>query len=777
MKSVFASILFLASILPSILSSTFDIQEHHHQTPTTYIVHVSSSEKPPIFHTHHNWYSSTLKSLPHSHLHRPNILYIYSRAASGFSARLTPIQADALSQVPAVLSVLPERIHHVHTTHTPTFLGLSDDTGIWPNSDYAEDVVVGVLDTGIWPESKSFSDEGFSPVPSFWKGECETGKDFNASSCNRKLIGATFFCKGYEAAIGRAINETEESRSPRDTEGHGSHTASTAAGVQVDDAEMFGYAAGRARGMAIRARLAAYKICWALGCMDSDILAAMDKAVSDGVHVISLSVGTSGYAPKYYHDSIAIGGFGAMKNGVLLSASAGNSGSGPYTAVNIAPWILTVGASTVDREFLADAVLGDGSVYTGASLYSGKTFNSTFLPLVYAGDCGSELCIIGELDSSKVSGKIVLCDRGISARVEKGSAVKLAGGAGMILANDKTSGEELVADSHLVPATMVGSIEGDKIRNYIKSDPNPTATINFQGTVIGPIPSAPKVAAFSSRGPNYQTPEIIKPDIIAPGVNILAAWTGASSPTDLSVDTRRVEYNIISGTSMSCPHASGLAALLRKAYPNWTPSAVKSALMTTAYNSDNSNNTIGDLATGDSSNPFGFGSGHVNPNQALNPGLIYDIKPDDYIAFLCSIGYSEKEITVVVNDPSKVDCSSKTLSSPGDLNYPSFAVVFNSVGESVTYSRIVENVGKSDAVYHVEISAPNGIEIVVNPSKLVFSKTSPTLSYTVSFSLKTEAAFTDSHAFGSISWKDCRPKHVVRSPVAFTLQSDSVASI
>uniref|UniRef100_A0A8I6YMK1 Subtilisin-like protease n=2 Tax=Hordeum vulgare subsp. vulgare TaxID=112509 RepID=A0A8I6YMK1_HORVV len=208
---------------------------------------------------------------------------------------------------------------------------------------------------------------------------------------------------------------------------------------------------------------------------------------------------------------------------------------------------------------------------------------------------------------------MVLCERGGNARVDKGAAVGEAGGIGMILANTEESGQELIADSHLIPATMAGQKFGDKIRHYVKTDPSPTATIVFHRTVIGKSPSAPCVAAFSSRGPQYRTAEILKPDVTAPGVNILAAWTGEASPTDLEIDPRRIPFNIISGTSMSCPHVSGLAALLRQAHPDWSPAAVKSALITTAYNLDNSGEIIKELATGTQLMPFVRGAGRLPP--------------------------------------------------------------------------------------------------------------------------------------------------------------------
>ncbi|KAK9131427.1 hypothetical protein Sjap_011914 [Stephania japonica] len=756
--------LLLSLILVSLLI-TSSSSSPSSDGPETFIVHVSKSEKPTLYATHDDWYSSTLKSLPPSP-HSARILYTYSAAAHGFAARLTAAQAADIRRRRGVVAVLPDRINHLHTTRTPQFLGLADSFGLWNNSDYAEDVVIGVLDTGIWPERRSFSDDGLSPVGENWKGVCEASRDFPATACNRKIIGARAFYKGYEAARRAPIDETKESKSPRDTEGHGTHTASTAGGAAVEDAGFYRYATGVARGMATKARIAAYKVCWKPGCFDSDILAAFDQAVADGVNVISLSVGAS-YASEYDRDSIAIGAFGAAQHGVVVSCSAGNSGPDPYSAVNIAPWIITVGASTLDRDFPADVVLGDGRVLGGVSLYSGDPKEDPdFLPLVYAADCGSRYCYSGFLDPKKVAGKIVVCDRGGNARVAKGSAVKLAGGAAMIMANTADNGEELLADSHLIPATMVGQNAGDKIRAYARSDPSPTAKIKFRGTVIGPSPSAPRVAAFSSRGPNRVTAELLKPDVIAPGVNILAGWTGATSPTDLDIDPRRVEFNIISGTSMSCPHVSGLAALLRRAHPKWSPAVIKSALMTTAYNLDNNGNNITDLATGDQSSPFVHGSGHVDPNRALDPGLVYDIQASDYVEFLCASGYDSDRISVFTRGFLNVDCSSSKLASPGDLNYPSFSVVFGSNGEKVSYKRVVTNVGSvGDVVYEAKVSGPPNVDISVSPTKLEFSSKKQSLEYVVTFSSLGSGLVSSAGSFGTIEWSD--GSHLVRSPIAF----------
>nr|GMC67946.1 subtilisin-like protease SBT1.7 [Ipomoea batatas] len=732
----------------------------------TYIVHMAKSEMPAGFEDHSHWYDASLKSVSDS----AEMIYVYRNAVHGFSARLTAEEAESLGNRPGILSVLPEIKYELHTTRTPSFLGLDKNAEFFPESDVATDVIVGVLDTGVWPESKSFDDNGLGPVPSSWKGVCQTGKNFKASDCNRKLIGARYFSAGYEATLG-PIDESKESKSPRDDDGHGTHTASTAAGSVVAGANLLGYAPGSARGMATRARLAVYKVCWMGGCFSTDILAAMDKAIEDNVNVLSLSLG--GGTSEYYRDSIATGAFAAMEKGILVSCSAGNAGPNQYSVSNLAPWITTVGAGTLDRDFPAFVSLGNGKNFSGVSLFKGEALPNKMLPFVYAGNASNatngNLCLMGTLDPERVKGKLVLCERGINARVQKGSEVKAAGGAGMVLTNTATNGEELVADAHLLPATAVGQKTGDELKTYLFSDSNPTATILFEGTKVGIEPS-PVVAAFSSRGPNSITPEILKPDIIAPGVNIIAGWTGAVGPTGLSDDPRRVAFNIISGTSMSCPHVSGLAALLKGAHPDWSPAAIRSALMTTAYTAYKSGGgALVDVATGKPSNPFDHGSGHVDPVSALTPGLVYDMNVVDYLNFLCSLGFTPSQINTLAR--RNFTCDSTKKFSVTDLNYPSFAVSFASQmgggggsSSSVKYTRTLTNVGEA-GTYKVSVNVPNSsVKILVEPQTLSFSQANEKKSYTVTFSAPAMAA--DTNVFGRIEWSD--GKHTVGSPVAIS---------
>ncbi|CAA7034611.1 unnamed protein product [Microthlaspi erraticum] len=725
----------------------------------TYIVHMAQSQMPSTYNLHSNWYDSSLRSISDS----AELLYTYNNAIHGFSTRLTPEEADSLMTQPGVLSVLPEHRYELHTTRTPLFLGLDvHNADLFPETGASSDVVVGVLDTGVWPERKSFSDEGFGPIPSTWKGGCEIGTNFTASLCNRKLIGARFFARGYEATMG-PVDESQESRSPRDDDGHGTHTSSTAAGSVVEGASLLGFANGTARGMASRARVAVYKVCWKGGCFSSDILAAIDKAIDDNVNVLSMSLG--GGMSDYYRDSVAIGAFAAMEKGILVSCSAGNAGPTSFSLSNVAPWITTVGAGTLDRDFPALAILGNGKNYTGVSLFKGEALPDKLLPFIYAGNASKasngNLCMTGSLISEKVKGKIVMCDRGINARVQKGDVVKAAGGLGMILANTAANGEELVADAHLLPATTVGEKAGDIIRHYALTDPNPTASILIQGTVVNVQPS-PVVAAFSSRGPNSITPNILKPDLIAPGVNILAGWTGAEGPTGLASDSRRVEFNIISGTSMSCPHVSGLAALLKSVHPEWSPAAIRSALMTTAYNNYKDGKPILDIATGKPSTPFDHGAGHVSPATATNPGLIYDLTTEDYLGFLCALNYTSSQIRSVAR--RNYTCDPSKTHSVADLNYPSFALNVDGAG-AYKYTRTVTSVGGA-GTYSVKISSETtAVKISVEPAVLNFKEANEKKSYTVTFTVDSSKA-SGSNSFGSIVWSD--GKHVVGSPVAIS---------
>uniref|UniRef100_A0A453PSY7 Subtilisin-like protease n=1 Tax=Aegilops tauschii subsp. strangulata TaxID=200361 RepID=A0A453PSY7_AEGTS len=699
------------------------------EAQSSYIVHVAATHAPPLprrgLLTTRAYGSFLRERIPvEMSSPAPSVLYSYAHAATGFAARLTGRQAARLASSGSVLAVVPDTMQELHTTLTPSFLGLSPSSGLLKASNGATDVVIGVIDTGVYPEGRpSFAaDASLPPPPSKFRGRCVSGPSFNGSAlCNNKLVGAKFFQRGQEALRGRALGA--DSKSPLDTNGHGTHTSSTAGGSAVAGAGFFDYARGKAVGMAPGARIAVYKACGEEGCASSDILAAFDEAIADNVDVLSVSLGAVGTAPNFYSDNTAVGAFRAVSKGIVVSASAGNSGPGDSTACNIAPWFLTVGASTLNRQFPGDVVLGNGETFTGTTLYAGEPLGANKIPLVYGGD--------------------------------------------------KSFGEQSITSPHVHPATAVSFVDAEKIKKYIRTQTSPSATIVFRGTVVGSTPPSPRMASFSSRGPNFRAPEIFKPDVTAPGVDILAAWTGANSPTELDSDIRRVKYNIISGTSMSCPHVSGIAALLRQARPEWSPAAIKSALMTTAYNVDSSGGVIGDMSTSDASTPFARGAGHIHPNSAVDPGLVYDASTEDYINFLCALGYTAKQVAVF---GSSISCS-KRAGSVGDHNYPAFSVVFTSNKvAAVTQRRVVRNVGSDTAAaYTAKVTAPDGVRVTVSPETLRFSSTEKTQEYVVTFAQRTTGSVTEKYTFGSIEWSD--GEHSVTSPIAITWPTSKVAEM
>ncbi|KAG1326273.1 Subtilisin-like protease SBT1.5 [Cocos nucifera] len=752
-----------------------------------YIIGVRNDLKPSVFSNVEHWYSSTLQVLSSSaDSHESSsrrtrgkrkLLHVYRTAFHGFSAVLSPAEAELLRSHPAVLAVLPDRPRQLHTTRSPLFLGLvsadSRPNSLLAATDFGSSVVIALVDTGIRPDHRSFADDGgLPPPPSSWNGSCDPGPSFPATSCNRKLVGARFFYDGYIFnARGGAGSDVF---SPLDSHGHGTHTASTAAGGAAPNASFLGYATGLASGIAPRASIAAYKVCWATGCYDSDIIAGIDAAVADGADVISISLG-SGVVPLH-RDTVAISTLGAVEHGVFVSTSAGNAGPGESTVANVAPWVTTVGAGAIDRRFPADVVLGDGTVLTGVGFHGGKhVFKTSSFPLVYAGNASfssfeaavAPFCAPWSLDPAAVRGKVVLCERGEVPRPEKGLAVKKAGGVGMIVANGPTDREGIIPDAHVLPAVSVGYSASSKIKAYISADRAARIRFIFHKTQVEVKP-APMVAEFSSRGPNLQSPHVMKPDVIAPGLSILAAWPDGVGLTGMKTDRRRAEFNIISGTSMACPHVSGVAALLKAAHRDWSPAAIRSSLMTTAYATDNMGQDLVDETWGNTSNGWAFGSGHIDPEKALHPGLVYDLTMDDYLEWLCSYNYSSKDIRTIAR--RDVNCSEKA-GKPWDLNYPSIAVVLeqSNVGnlEAVVH-RTAMSVEKERSEYTANIKEPKGVKVVVEPEKLVFDGKGQKQEFVLKVSTGPVnlPAGNSRSEFGSVTWSD--GKHTVRSPIAVT---------
>ncbi|CAA0834306.1 Subtilase family protein, partial [Striga hermonthica] len=455
---------------------------------------------------------------------------------------------------------------------------------------------------------------------------------------------------------------------------------------------------------------------------------------------------------------MAIASFKVMERGIVLRFSAGNHGPEYYNVLNGVPWALTVGASTMDRQLRATVVLQNRTSrwFNGEGAYQPKDFQKEFLPLVYAPNCTSH----DSLEKSKVKGKIVVCDYPIPD-IATAAAIKSLGGAALILVNVKDVESTTTAVGNSLPSANIDYEDGLEVKRYINSRAKPEAKIFFQGTLFGDN-HAPVVAAFSSRGPNIASPGILKPDILGPGVNILAAW-----PISLENKTNeKSTFDMLSGTSQSCPHLSGVAALLKITHPDWSPAVIKSAIITTADVVNRAGKPIED-ANYQEADIFATGSGHVNPQAANDPGLVYDIEPKDYIPYLCGLNYTNTQVGLFWKH-NKVDCSKVRSIPDAQLNYPSFVLNFTG-GEPVSqkYTRTVTNVGLPKSTYKVTVVPPVGIKVLVEPETLNFSRLNEKRQYQVTF---TRLATTSNTSFvkGFINWSYC--KYAVRSPIAAILQ-------
>jgi subtilisin family serine protease len=677
----------------------------------------------------------------------------YTIALNGFAAPLTAAEAAALAKQPGVVSVRPDEMKYPTTDSVATFLGLTAPGGAWLKGYTGEDVVVGVIDSGIWPEHPSFADDGtYGPPPVVLDESERSACDFGNTAhnpndapftCNNKLIGARQMLDTYRYYIGAGPYEYD---SARDDNGHGTHTASTAAGNAGVEASIYGIPRGTISGVAPRARVIAYKGLGYLGGYTSDLAAAIDQAVADGVDVINYSVGGGAAGPGA--DEIAF--LFADNAGVFVATSAGNAGPGPATLGNpgTMPWLTTVGANTQSRFFQGTVVLGNGSEYDGASITAG----TDELPLVDAEDLGNEQCLPGTPFSSDITGKIILCRRGGSARADKSRAVYLAGGAGMVMYNNDDVGN-LASDSHFVPSVHIDQTPGLAIKAYIASATDPTATI--LGGEVSEWPYAPSITKFSSRGPNPVAGDIIKPDITAPGTQILAG----NSPTPYDAYSYPGElFQAIQGTSMSSPIVAGVFALIKQAHPDWSAAMAKSAIMTTAYQDvvDNDRMSVAD--------PFDMGAGHVNPGgkagkgSAFEPGLAYDAGLFEYAAFTCGMDWG------VFTPGSCVFLESIGVpTEPYNLNYPSIGIA--DLPGSQTVMRAVTSVAKEMGwrEYTVSVDAPLGYEVTVSPSSLTI-KSGQSATYYVTIT-NVDAPIGE-WRFGSLTWSDETGHYDVYSPIA-----------
>jgi hypothetical protein len=681
----------------------------------------------------------------------------YTLALNAFSATLTVKQLAALSSDRKVASLAPDELKHVTATPSTSFLGLNGTGGVWDKigglDQAGKGIVLGDLDTGIAPENPSFAGSplgttaGADPYlngttttfgkadGSTFTGTCQTGEQFTAAACSTKIISARYFLSGFGAGkIGKEA--TGEYASPRDGDGHGSHTASTAAGNARVPASVRGTSYGTITGVAPAAKIAVYKVCWSGpdpsvrtddGCATSDLLAAIDQAVTDGVDVINYSIGGGAAQTTVSPTDQAF--LGAAAAGVFVSASAGNSGPGASTLDNASPWITTVAASTIPS-YEATVTLGDGSKFGGASVSVDRTAGATPLsgPLVnaanvaLAGGTTPNLCVTSSLDPAKAAGKIVVCERGTNARVDKSAEVKRAGGIGMVLVNVVPGSTDL--DPHTVPTVHLDAQYHNQVLAYAATS-GATATFTPDNTSAY-TPPTPIVAGFSSRGPVLADgSDILKPDISAPGVAIIADGANAAggAPT----------FEFLSGTSMAAPHISGLGLLYLGVHPTASPSEIKSALMTTAYDTkDGTGKAVTD--------PFTQGAGHADPTKFFAPGLLYLNGVDDWNGYIQGIGY---DVGATPIDPS-------------NLNLASIAIGSLTGSETITRTVTARQAGTFTAKVAVA-----GVDAVVSPSTLTFVA-GESKSFTVAFNRTT--APLDAFTTGSLTWTS--GSTTVRSPIA-----------
>ncbi|XP_006446945.2 subtilisin-like protease SBT1.7 [Citrus clementina] len=742
MASILISLIFIISFSPAIAGiSNVESDINDLQTYIVYVQepkHGNFSKEIDLESWYHSFLPATISSNSIDDDHQSRMVHYYRHVISGFAARLTAEEVKVMETKSGFISAHVENTLQLHTTHTPRFLGLHQNSGFWKDSNFGKGVIIGVVDSGIGPTHPSFGDKDMPPPPAKWRGKCEFA---GGAGCNNKIIGARNF-----------LNKSEP---PTDNEGHGTHTSSTAAGTFVNGANILGQANGTAVGMAPLAHLAMYKACddYNGTCPESSVSAALDAAIEDGVDVLSLSIGLGPYQHKEFHaNAIAIAAFKAVKKGIFVSISAGNWGPKPFSVVNDAPWMLTVGASTTDRSIVTSVQLGNQETYDGESLLQWTDIPSEQLPLVYPvtkNASATTNCSPETLKSIDVKGKVVLCLLSVNPQ-----DVLDAGGAAMILMNNELIGDSIVVARSVLRNVRVSYMVGESIKAYINSTSSPTAALVVKGTVIGEK-SAPAIVAFSSRGPSTVSPGILKPDVVGPGVNIIAAWRTAVEP----ITNTEYIFDIISGTSMSCPHLSGIAALLKSAHPDWSPAAIKSAIMTTADTVNLEGKPILDR-NHLPADPFAVGAGHVNPSKANDPGLIYDIQPDDYIPYLCGLNYTDQQVQGIVG--GDVQCSKMSSIAEAELNYPSFSIRLGSSPQ--TYNRTVTNVGPANLSYTSQIVAPEGVEITIQPDKISFTEKNQKVAYSVTFTRtkNTNTSFTQAN----LSWISGR--YAVKSPIAIS---------
>ena len=724
-------------------------------------------------------------------------IYSFRYGLNGFAARMSVAQAQKLEHDAEVLNVWEDEIRPMATSHSPEFLGLFDgEDGLRSIKGLDGDgIVIGVIDSGIAPEHPALRDTRAADMPRLcrsswaettllglwlcrshrrlpdvlefdepedWNGACVAGERFETTDCNNKLIGARWFVDG---ALETGPIDADEIRSPRDADGHGTHTATTAAGNRTSTS-IFGTLIGGVEGIAPKARIAAYKACWLrpgdtrASCNTSDLARAIDAAVADGVDVINYSVGSS-LTRVTAPDDVAL--MAAAKAGVVAVVAAGNEGPNPGTIGSPAggPWVITAAASTRDGESHVEGF----EIRTPPSL-AGRyaVTEAAFTPpledvdplegrlvLVDDEDTGLDSGATGSeadacqvlVNNDEITGNIALIQRtGCRFDTMVANAAD-AGAVAAIVYNIAGNPVVMHGESGLsdIPALMMGQADANLILAEFDAGNDVTVVLD-KGLLLASNDSGNDMATFSARGP-APVPDVLKPDVTAPGVNILAGF----SP-DSAYSTAGENFAYLSGTSMSTPHVAGVAALIRQAHPDWSPATIKSALMTTSRQDITSSSGVGDA------NPFDFGSGHIAPNSAVDPGLAYEITDDEYDAFACGI-----DSPAIPEERCDQLDAAGVPSEARQLNLPS--VSLSELANSQTVTRRVTNVDDEAGSYLLEVSPPPGMRVDVVPNSISLA---PGESATFDLTVTYESGPLDLWRFGSYTWRST--EHAVYSPIA-----------
>lgn len=586
---------------------------------------------------------------------------------NGAALVVTGNKIDAVANMPGITAVYLDQLNQPTTDNSIDFIGAPTAwNSLGGPSNAGEGTLFASLDSGVWPEHPSFSDpDGFGngyAAPAGGPYPCEFGNsgwnaDDVAFSCNNKLIGAYQFLETYKMLVGLT---PEEFDSARDDDGHGTHTTTTAAGNGGVSASIAGSDLGHVSGVAPRAQVIAYKVCGAQGCFSSDALAAIEQAIADDVDVINYSI-SGGVNP--YTDIVSLGFLRAYDSGIFVAKSAGNSGPDADTVAGRSPWVTTVGASTQDRTFSGTLALTSGDnelTLTGSSLtgpHTGEVVLAADFDGIPADDPNDGQCLSPFPADTWTQGEIVVCKRGQIARVTKGYNALQGGAGGYVLYNPTPN--SLVADNHFLPTVHLQDDAGAALLEFLA---NNTAVM---GSIEGGIKESSQanvMAAFSSRGGTGQTLGVSKPDITAPGVQILAGHTAA--PSSVAGGAPGQLFQVIQGTSMSAPHVAGSALLLAQMNPDWGPGQIKSALMTTAYSED--------LVKEDGVTPvdnFDAGSGHIDLTQAGNPGISISDSGSDYLALEDELWNSNYPSLYIPSMPGRMTIE-RTIRS--ELDYSAF---------------------------------------------------------------------------------------------------------